>query len=71
MKELKILAKNLKALRRDYGYTQTQIAEMLGITYQSYQAYERGITVPSLKHFIKLGEIYDVSLDYLIGKNDI
>ena len=71
MNEFKILSKNLKSLRKDYGYTQKQIAEILGITYQSYQAYERGITTPTLKHFIKIAEIYDVSLDFLIGKEDI
>ena len=49
----------------------TEIADKLGITYQSYQAYERGIAVPNLKNFIRLAEIYDVSMDFLIGKKDI
>ena len=71
MKEFEVLAKNLKTLRKDFGYTQTDIANVLEITYQSYQAYELGITVPSLKHFIRLAEFYDVSLDYLVGKKEI
>ncbi len=71
MEEFKKLSENLKTLRKDYGYTQKEIADKLGITYQSYQAYERGIAVPNLKNFIRLAEIYDVSMDFLIGKKDI
>ena len=68
MKELVELSKNLKQLRTQYNLKQKDVAKKLGITYQSYQAYELGISVPTLQNFIKLAEIYDVSLDYLIGK---
>ena len=37
MNDLYNLAKNLKALRLQYGYTQKQVAEKLGIATQSYQ----------------------------------
>ncbi len=60
---------NLKNYRKTYGYTQKQVAEKLGITYQSYQAYEQMKALPSLPIFIKLAEIYDVSLDSLIGRD--
>jgi len=60
---------NLKNYRKTYGYTQKQVAEKLGIAYQSYQAYEQMKTLPSLPIFIKLAEIYDVSLDSLIGRD--
>ena len=66
MKELYQLSKNLKMLREQYGYTMKYIADRLGITYQSYQCYERGLTVPTLQNFIKLAKLYDVSLDDLI-----
>ena len=66
MKELYPLAKNLKALRLQYGYTQQYVANQIGITCQSYQAYEWGVTVPTLQNFIKLAKLYDVSLDELI-----
>ena len=66
MNDLYNLAKNLKALRLQYGYTQKQVAEKLGIATQSYQAYEWGVNVPSLQNFIKLARLYDVSLDDLL-----
>ena len=66
MEELYRLSKNLKALRKQFGYTQTYVAEQLGIAYQSYQAYEWGISVPTLQNFIKLAKLYDVSYEDLL-----
>ena len=67
MKELKNFARNLKELRMQSGSTQTDIAKSLGITYQSYQAYELGISVPTLQNFIKLAKLFDVSYDDLLN----
>lgn len=66
MEELYRLSENLKQLRKEFGYTQTYVAEKLGIRYQSYHAYETGIAVPTLKHFIELAKLYEISLDELI-----
>ena len=67
MKELFNLSENLHELRKQFGYTQKQVAEKIGITYQSYQAYERGIAVPTLQNFIKLAKLYDVSYEELLN----
>lgn len=67
MKELLNLSVNLKQLRKQSGKTQKEVAEKLGIAYQSYQAYELGITVPTLQNFIKLAKFYDVSYDDLLN----
>ncbi len=67
LKELYNLSKNLKELRQQYRYTQTYLAQQLGITWSSYHAYEIGITVPTLEHFIMLAKIYDIPLDELIA----
>ena len=71
LKEFEILSKKLIELRNANNLTQLQVAAELNIAYQSYQAYERGIAVPTLQNFIKLAKYYDVSTDYLIGRNDI
>ena len=62
--------KIIKELRVQYNYTQKYVAQKLGISYQSYQAYELGITVPTFQNFLKLANLYDVSLDYLVGKQN-
>ena len=60
------LSKNLRDLRKQYGYTQKYVAEQLGIVYQSYQHYELGLSTPSLQHFIMLAKLYDVSYEDLL-----
>ena len=66
MEELNNLSKNLKDLRKQFGYTQTYVASQIGITCSSYQAYEWGITVPTLQNFVKLAKLYSISLDELL-----
>lgn len=64
------LSRNLKDLRKSNGFTQKYVAQKIGITYQSYQAYEIGKCLPSFDSFIALAELYDVSLDSLIGRDE-
>ena len=66
MNKLSNLHKTIKQLRIDSKLTQKQVAEKIGITYQSYQSYETGITVPTLKNLLKLCEIFEVTPDYLL-----
>lgn len=68
-KYLRNLPLNLKQLRKSAGFTQKQLADKLGITYQSYQAYEYGKTLPSLPIILSVVEIFDVSLDSLFGRD--
>ena len=68
--EYEKLKENLYELRTQNGWTQSDVAIKLGISYQSYQAYERGVAVPTLQNFIKLANLYDVSLDFLVGKKE-
>ena len=62
MEELYNLAGNLKRLREKYHYTQQFVAESIGISCQSYQAYEWGITVPKFKYFIMLEKFFVFTL---------
>lgn len=68
MDELYNLSKNIKDLRKQFGYTQKYVAEQIGISCQSYQHYEWGITVPTLQHFIKIVKLYEVSYEDLLDK---
>lgn len=56
----------LENLREKTGYTKKEISLKLGFTANVYGAYERGERRPTLETLIKLADIYDVSLDYLI-----
>ena len=60
----------LKQLRREKGYTQEQVAELLGIDRRSYCSYETGVNSINAQTLIKLSKIYGASIDYLLGQTD-
>lgn len=53
----------LKMLRQEHNYTQTAIAEHLGITRQAYAYYEKSDTFPDLEILAALSQLYDIPLD--------
>ena len=58
-------SKNLKTERIANNMTQKCFAEKIGIKTQSYQAYESGISMPTVENLLKICLILNVSLDYL------
>ena len=60
--------KNMAELRKKQGLTQGDVAEVLGITRQQYQLYESGKREILLHLMIVLADYYDVTLDYLVGR---
>lgn len=56
----------LENLREKFGFTKKEVSIKLGFTPNVYGAYERGDRRPTLETLIKLSDIYEVSLDYLI-----
>lgn len=57
----------LRALREDNGFTQSQIADVLGTSQTMYARYERGANELPLRHFIVLCRFYNISADALLG----
>lgn len=64
------VGKSLRELRRAQMKTQREVAEAVGITTQSYQAYEAGKTLPTLENFLRLCAYFDVSPNSLLGLSD-
>ncbi len=50
--------------------TQCQIAKYLNITQPSYIRYENGTSEPSIDTLIRLADLFDVSIDYLVGRTE-
>lgn len=65
------LAENLKALRKGKDQTQEEVAEMLGVSSQSVSKWERGETLPDIMLLPALANLYNVSVDALIGMDKI
>lgn len=61
----------LKVLRKNQGLTQKEIAEQIGIKQNSYSDWETGKTEPSLRKLLILVDLYSVSLDWLVGRNNL
>ena len=58
----------VRDLREDSDKTQKQIAELLNMQPTVYQRYERGEREPTLHSLIAIAEFFEVSVDYLIGR---
>lgn len=61
----------LKELRAEKGYSQTEMANILGISQPAYANYERGARQADYDTLSKLAEIFNVSIDYLLGRSNI
>lgn len=64
MKELREI---LRELREDMDLTQSDIADYLGVSQQSYSNYENGNRSIPIWVVVKLSSFYKVSTDYLLG----
>ncbi len=65
---MKILAEKLKELRKGVGLNQTAVAQSLGLTYFTLGKWEQGRAEPSAEDLVKLAEYFDVTVDYLLGR---
>ena len=54
----------LKIRRKELKLTQKDIADRLGISYQAYSAWERGVKQPSKEKVKQLEQILDVPIGY-------
>lgn len=64
----------LKELRKQKKVNQTEIAKYLNTTQVTYGRYELETCEPTIETLTKLADYYNVSLDYLVGRdfsNDI
>ena len=61
----------LKALRKENRMTQARLGELLNYGYTAIANYESGRNQPSIPDLKKIASIFNVSMDYLLGVNDI
>ena len=52
--------------RKENNYTQEQLAEILGVSRQSVSKWESDIAYPETEKLIRLGKLFDCSMDYLL-----
>lgn len=62
------LGERLRFLRKGKHLSQDKLSKKIQISRQSYSAYERNVRTPNYQTLCKLTEIFDVSLDFLLGE---
>lgn len=60
----------LKELREKRGLSQQELANLLKLNMSTISAYERGIRKPSKKVLIKLSNLFEISLEYLLRASE-
>lgn len=63
-------SERLKKLRKNAGLTQVDVAEKLGISQPAYASWERGVKKPTQENLVKIAQILNVSIDYLVGNSE-
>lgn len=62
-------AERLKELRKQARLTQVELAKRLGIGQSSYADWERGKKKPTQENLVKISQVLNVSIDYLVGNS--
>lgn len=55
----------LVACRNQAGYTQKEVAKLVGVVEKTIIGWENGLTAPSMENAQKLSEIYGIPLAYM------
>lgn len=65
------LSTRITKLRKKNNLSQEQLAEKINVSSRAISKWENGESDPSIANLVLLGEVFNVSLDYLLGKDEI
>lgn len=66
-----LLAAKLVELRQQYNFSQTEVADYLGMTREGYSHYERNSREPNLESLMRLSRLYKIDISELINEKTI
>lgn len=64
------IADRIRYLRDKAGFTQTDLANRLGISRSAVNSWEMSLSSPSMVNIIEMTQIFHVSADYLLSTSD-
>lgn len=67
---LDTLCCRLNFLRSQHDYSKEFIATQLKVSVEEYSTYEKGDFLPSITELVEISILYQVSLDYLVGRTE-
>ena len=65
---MNMIGKRLAEIRREKNYKQTELAEKLNVSQQVVSNIERGVTMADIELLKMIADIYNMSLDQLVGR---
>ncbi|EDN8509184.1 TPA: helix-turn-helix domain-containing protein [Listeria monocytogenes] len=65
-----MFSKRLSELRKKKGFSQYKLADELGFSRGQVANYEQGTREPDYQTLLKIAEFFNVSTDYLLGRDD-
>ena len=63
-------SQRIRQLRRDKHMTQVQVAQRIGVTASMVSSYETDIRLPSYEVLLRIADMFGVSVDYLLGRQE-
>lgn len=60
----------MKDLREDHDYKQEDVSKYLNCSKDRYAKWENGVNSIPLEYTVKLSELYDVSISYILGQSN-
>ena len=67
---MKVFGERLKEIREERGVSMSELARQMGTSQQNISRWEKGERVPSGETLIKLADFLNVSIDYLVGREN-
>ena len=61
------LGKKIQTIRKNNNLSQSDLAEMLGVSRQSVSKWETGTATPEISKLIQISEMFDLSVDMILG----
>ena len=63
-----VLGNRIRRLRQKADLTQVQLGKLLGCSSSTISLYEGGQRSPDTSMLVRLADVFDVSVDYLLGR---
>jgi transcriptional regulator with XRE-family HTH domain len=65
------IGKHISALRKEHSWSQSDLANKTGISQVMVGKYERDDATPSIDVAKKIADVFEVSLDFLVGSTQM
>ena len=65
---METLGTRLVELRKKYNFTQADIGEKLNVSVQAVSKWENDLSLPDYDYLIKLADLFNTSIDVLLGR---